>query len=136
MSEFQVNADAGMQADISGSLPAGKKLRYGRPTLSVYGSVRQLTGNNSGVNAGDALGMMLSASDLACKENAVRIGDHAAGFGIYLFDYKPEFRNAFGHGRQFGVIAQEVERIVPAAVAIGEDGLRRVDYAKLGITRH
>lgn len=121
--------------------PAGKngasssqRLPYRRPALTFYGSVKDLTGAVAVSATGDGAGMM--PSDIACKENAVRIGEHSAGFGIYLFDYKPEFRDAFGHGRQFGVIAQEVERIVPEAVTIGVDGYRRVDYARLGITRH
>ncbi len=75
------------------------------------------------------------SSDSAVKEHVVRVGDHPAGFGIYLFDYKPEFRNSFGHGRQFGVIADEVERVVPEAVTIGSDGYRRVCYSLLGIER-
>ena len=66
----------------------------------------------------------------------MRIGDHPAGFGIYLFDYKPEFRDAFGYGRQFGVIANEVLGVFPDAVSRGGDGLLRVNYARLGITRH
>jgi hypothetical protein len=64
------------------------------------------------------------------------VGEHPAGFGIFLFDYKAEYRDAFGHGRQFGVMADEVEGIVPEAVMVAEDGYRRVDYARLGITRH
>lgn len=118
------NADCGNQ-----------RLRYRRPVLTVYGSVKELTGTVAISAFGDNVSMMPN-SDIACKENVVRIGEHPAGFGIYLFDYKPEFRDALGHGRQFGVIAQEVEPIVPDAVAIAKDGLRRVDYARLGITRH
>ncbi len=75
-------------------------------------------------------------TDAATKENVVSIGGHPAGFGLYLFDYKPEFRDSFGHGRQFGVIADEVERIVPEAVTIASDGYRRVCYSLIGVTRH
>jgi hypothetical protein len=32
-----------------------------------------------------------------------------------------------------GVMAQEVLRVMPEAVAIGADGYYRVDYARLGI---
>lgn len=69
------------------------------------------------------------------KENVLRVGEHPAGFGLYLFDYKPEF-SAFGTGRQFGVMADEVEKIVPEAVTVGSHGFRTVNYALLGITRH
>ena len=77
----------------------------------------------------------MGASDPAMKENVARVGDHPAGFGLYLFDYKAQFR-AHGAGRQFGVMADEVEGIVPEAVSLDADGFRRVDYARLGITRH
>ena len=33
-------------------------------------------------------------------------------------------------------MADEVEGIVPEAVSLDADGFRRVDYARLGITRH
>jgi hypothetical protein len=36
-----------------------------------------------------------------------------------------------GKGKHIGVIAQEVEKKQPEAVARGRDGLRRVDYEAL-----
>lgn len=112
------------------------KRAYRTPALTVYGSVRELTGTKSGTSMGDAtMKMSTEASDPAFKQNVVRVGDHPAGFGIYLFDYKPEFAR-FGTGRQFGVMADEVEQIVPDAVSVDSDGYRRVDYAMLGVTRH
>ncbi|HYC35093.1 MAG TPA: tail fiber domain-containing protein [Usitatibacter sp.] len=75
------------------------------------------------------------SSDRLLKQDWVRIGTHPLGVGIYLFDYKPEFRDRHGHGRQFGVMADEVERVLPAAVTRDADGYRRVDYAMLGIRR-
>lgn len=75
----------------------------------------------------------LSCSDLRAKENIVRVGYHPLGFGLYLFDYRPAFRDDHGWGRQFGVLAQEVEPVMPAAVSLDADGYRRVDYALLGL---
>ena len=113
------------------------KSPYSTPALKVYGSVRDLTGDISGADADkDFATNAMGSSDPALKESVVRVGEHPAGFGLYLFDYKPEFRDAHGHGRQFGVMADEVETIVPEAVMVDEDGYRRVDYARLGITRH
>lgn len=110
---------------------------YSRPELTVYGSVRNLTGGSVGsMNDGSAtrtlaMGMM---SDPRTKENVVEVGRHAAGFGLYLFDYKPAFHVEGGAGRKFGVMADEVARIVPDAVMTDENGYMRVDYSKLGIT--
>ena len=117
--------------------PQAAKREYGSPALVVYGSVRQLTEAASGA-VGDGKGMNMAASDPAIKVNVVRIGEHPAGFGLYLFDYQPEFRDKWGQDRQFGVMADEVEHIIPEAVSMGVDGYRIVNYALLGIrrTRH
>lgn len=110
---------------------------YSRPELKVYGSVRNLTGGSSG-SMSDGTGIQTLAmgmiSDPAAKENIVKVDTHPAGFGLYLFDYKAEFRDVHGRDRQFGVMADEVEKIVPEAISVGDDGYRRVDYSKLGIT--
>lgn len=72
-------------------------------------------------------------SNRAVKENVVRIGTHPLGIGLYLFDYKTEYRESSGFGRRFGVMADEVETVLPQAVAMHPDGYKRVDYALLGI---
>lgn len=135
MGDFSASTSVGKsgKADGKGKHP---KSPYRAPALTVYGTVRELTGAITPAGPGDGGAFMNAPSDRAFKENAVRIGEHPSGYGLYLFDYKPEFRDAFGHGRQFGVMAQEVESIVPGAVSIAEDGYRRVDYARLGIVRH
>jgi hypothetical protein len=77
----------------------------------------------------------MATSDQATKENICRIGTHPIGIGLYLFHYKSQFRDEWGHERQFGVMAHEVEEVLPAAVSVDADGLKRVDYAMLGILR-
>jgi len=115
---------------------AERKTAYNAPALTVYGSVRDLTGDISGLASDMTLATnAMGVSDPAVKENVVRVGEHAKGFGLFLFDYKAEFR-AYGEGRQFGVMADEVEAIVPEAVSVNAEGYRQVDYALLGITRH
>lgn len=110
------------------------KAEYTRPELTVFGSVRNLTGG-SVASANDDLASRMNRSDPATKENVALAGKHPLGFGLYLFDYKAEFADE-GEGRQFGVMADEVAKVMPEAVAADEDGLLRVDYAMLGITRH
>ena len=75
-------------------------------------------------------------SERRVKENIVRIGDHPLGFGLYLFDYRPEYRAQWGQGRQFGVMIDEVERVMPEAVSMHPDGYKRVDHSLLGIHQH
>lgn len=113
------------------------KSPYARPELKVLGQVQKLTKGNSG-SGPDGTGKQTGGpgpSDRSIKENIVRIGDHPLGIGLYLFDYKPEHRQKWGRGRQFGVMAQEVETVMPEAVSVHPDGYKQVDYAMLGI-RH
>lgn len=117
---------------------------YSAPCFKVLGSVTRLTmgatgtrcdgssqgGSNQQNNANGSCG-----SDPCIKENIARVGTHPMGFGMYLFDYKPEFRSIWGHGRQFGVMADEVKSVLPEAVVIHSDGYMMVNYALLGISR-
>ena len=107
------------------------------PQLVFLGSVKALTrGGGSGFPNDGMSGMgmgMMNMSDARAKENVVKIGRDPRGFGIYLFDYRPEFKAAHGFGRQLGVMADEVETLVPDAVFMAPDGYRRVDYARLAV---
>jgi hypothetical protein len=117
-------------------MPPSGKNPYAPPRLINYGEVRLLTqGGSKGGNEDTAQSPAKMLSDRATKEGMVRIGEHPLGAGIYLFDYKPEYRDAYGHGRQFGVMADEVERVMPSAVYVHPDGYKMVDYAMLGISR-
>jgi hypothetical protein len=120
--------------DESEQRPDVKKRAYKKPALRIYGQVRELTGGVSGTMSGDA-GSMIMTSDRRVKRNIVRIGDHPVGIGLYLFDYDPERRARWGLARQLGVMADEVEAVMPAAVSVGGDGYKQVDYAMLGISR-
>ena len=95
-----------------------------------------LTNATGTVNGDAGPGMMAAAaSDPRLKRKIARVGTHPLGIGLFLFDYKPEFRERFGTGRQFGVMADEVELVMPQAVSVHPDGYRMVDYAMLGIHR-
>jgi hypothetical protein len=123
---------------------AGHKREYRTPLLTRYGALRDLTKSGLGSiqentkkngNCGGSLTKRPCASDRNVKQNIVRIDDHPLGIGLYLFEYKPWFRDEWGYGRQFGVIAQEVETVMPEAVCLAPDGYRMVNYAMLGISR-
>jgi hypothetical protein len=114
----------------SATLPRRKT--YSSPRLTKFGTVVALA--QSGTRPGsEPMGAMMKASDLAAKENAVRIGTHPLGIGLYLFEYRAAFRSQYGTGRQFGVLAQEVETVMPQAVSRGPLGHKLVDYAMLGV---
>lgn len=72
------------------------------------------------------LGKPPTPSDCRLKKGIVRIGTHATGVGIYEYEY------VWGGGRQVGVMADEVENVIPAAVVTGRDGFKSVHYGMLG----
>lgn len=81
---------------------------------------------NEAIKGGAKLGVAaLAASDINLKENIERVGKEN-GFNIYEFNYKgkPE--------RYRGVMAQEVQEIMPEAVT-EKDGFLAVFYDKIGI---
>jgi hypothetical protein len=114
----------------SGKNPS--KASYSSPKLTILGSVKTLTGSGTGVGT-DMTTMKPMTSDRSMKENIVKVGDHPSGFGLYLFDYKPQYHDSLSAGRQFGVMADEIETVVPEAVVIHADGYKMVNYAMLGI---
>ena len=109
-----------------------QKQTYRSPKLLTYGSVRQFTQGSKSTKT-DANNTTTKQSDRAFKTNWARVGTHPLGIGLYLFDYKTEFQELAGHGRRFGVMADEVETVMPEAVVTYPDGYKRVNYAMLGI---
>lgn len=73
----------------------------------------------------------LFGSDIAIKQNIVKLGGDPRGFGIYEFEYRPGFDDVWGHGRHVGVIAQEVQAVMPHAVVAHPDGYLMVNYGAL-----
>lgn len=108
---------------------------YFAPILRKYGSVSSLTAGGTGTGI-DGPQVTMMVSDRQLKEDVRIIGAHPLGIGLYLFAFKPEFHGRFGVGRQFGVMADEVEQVMPQAVSVHPDGYKMVDYAMLGIRRH
>lgn len=111
-----------------------RRERYRAPRLVVYGSVRELTlgGPGTSLDTQTTTKPKKNPSDPSVKGDVVRIGTHPLGLGLYLFKYKPGFR--VDGRRHFGVMADEVERVMPEAVSRDENGIRQVDHALLGIS--
>jgi hypothetical protein len=66
-------------------------------------------------------------SDVRLKHDIVFLGRLDSGLGLYRFSYN-------GSSKVYvGVLAQEVQQVMPQAVARGTDGYLRVFYEKLGL---
>jgi hypothetical protein len=73
---------------------------------------------------------VIRRSDMTLKHDVSLLGHLDNGLGFYRFSYN-------GSDKAYvGVIAQEVQTVMPAAVLRGSDGYLRVYYDKLGLTFH
>ena len=100
-------------------------------------SAQQQAESASAAGFGSALGSVAGAygafktSDIRVKQDIVQVGRLDNGFPLYAFQYKPEFRDECGHGFHIGVMAQDIEQVIPDAVSVHADGYKMVDYGKV-----
>jgi hypothetical protein len=82
-----------------------------------------------GGNLGAAYMMM--PSDIRLKENIKSVGYLKNGLPVYEYEFKPEYKHIGGEGKHIGVMAQEVEKVMPEAVIEHPDGYKMVNYGAL-----
>ncbi len=118
--QFQGYAGGG---DIQAAPVAQAATNQGNYNTAAYNArMGALGGLYSGI--GSLVGGGIAKySDVRLKSNIVKIGSHPKGFGIYEYDI-------FGR-RERGVMAQEVEKIIPEAVLEHPSGFKMVNYGAL-----
>ena len=84
----------------------------------------QATGNQFLNSAVQSAAAAMMASDKRLKENLKPVGKLDNGLTVYCFNFKGS------EVAQIGLIAQEVQKLIPEAVKEDEDGFLRVDYQK------
>lgn len=85
----------------------------------------------SGLFSLGGAGLMAPAgtfSDIRTKENIVKIGIAENGLPVYIYEYKPEWKDEAGHGKFVGYMAHEVEEVMPQAIITRADGIKKVRY--------
>ena len=128
---------SGAFGNISSGKVANMESSRGRTSLGGGGGGARLGGGGggggrpSGGGGGGARGGGGGGggrrSDIRLKHDIVLLGRLDDGLGFYRFIYNG------GHKAYVGVMAQEVQAIMPDAVAQGSDGYLRVSYDKLGL---
>jgi hypothetical protein len=94
----------------------------GAADMQKYG-IQQSGANATTSGLFNLAGAAIAPSDRRLKSNIERIGTHKLGIGIYEYDI-------FG-GRQQGVMADEVEKVMPEAVLMHPSGYKMVNYGLL-----
>ena len=124
-------ANVPQQSTTTGTNYLGAAGQQGQYDMGLYNA--GVGGNNammSGLFGLGAAGLMSPAgtfakwSDRRLKSNIRRIGEHPLGIGIYEYDI-------FGQ-HDVGVMADEVEQVMPDAVLTHPSGYKMVNYVMLG----
>ena len=123
-------ANTPQQANTAGPDLLGAANASYQNQLNAYNAQQAQSGGFLGglMNLGGTLGSAaIKSSDRKLKTDIKRIGTHDLGIGIYTYHYKD------GHDLpkelQVGVMADEVETIMPEAVITMADGYKAVNYA-------
>ena len=120
-------------ADLSGAAQATGQYNQGAynaqqaANSGLLGGAMGALGNYAGTTAGAAQLAGLF-SDRRMKENISKVGKLDNGLNLYKFDYKPEFKELAGHGSHVGVMADEVEQLLPQALMEHSNGYKMVNY--------
>lgn len=106
---------------------------YQKYASIVYGTPQSSTTPNfTGTQGSSSSGFGMNfgiGSDINIKENIQKIGVLDNGLNLYKYEYKAPYKDTWGHGEQIGVMAQEVEAIIPEAVGTHPDGYKTVNYS-------
>ena len=70
-------------------------------------------------------------SDIRLKENVMKVDDVQPGVGWYTWTWNDTAKAMGIDDPTEGVMAQELIKVDPSAVLMGEDGYYRVDYSKV-----
>lgn len=98
---------------------------------------QQAANAQSGSGFGSLVGTLGAAymkgagiSDRRLKKNIQFVDQLENGINVYEFEYVDEFKDdpMAGHGRFVGVMADEIEQIIPEAVITRADGYKMVNY--------
>jgi hypothetical protein len=134
---FGLNANQITGSAASGASSNASNLLSSIGNAQAAGTMGQANaiagGLNNISNYAMLYGMMNKGSDIRLKENIRQLGQLPNGLNIYKFEYKPEFKDhkACGYGEFVGVMAQEVEKIMPEAVFELDNGYKAVKYEML-----
>ena len=107
-----------------GASQTGTQGMFYNPTMQWMGALGGMV--NSAGGAKDIASAAMMLSDKRVKKDIKRIGETSKGFPLYLFRYLWDVAN---ESPRIGVMAQDVEQVMPEAVITRPDGVKTVNYA-------
>ena len=125
------NAGTGTSSNVSNMLSS---IGNAQASATMGSANAQAGALNNVSNYAMLYGMMNKpTSDIRTKENIEQVGWLPNGLPVYTYEYKEEFKDdpLAGRGRFIGVMAHEVEKVIPEAVLLRPDGYKMVDYTKV-----
>jgi len=131
----QASMLAGLPVASAATTPNTSTLSTVAGDLTGLTGIYQALGGGSGTTTPPSSGQTGTGggttSDIRAKKNIELIDVHPDGFGIYEFEYKPEFKKTAGYGRYRGYMAHEVEKVYPNAVITLGSGYKAIKYAEV-----
>jgi hypothetical protein len=125
------NAGTGTASNVTNMLSS---IGNANASATMGAANAQANALNSVSNYAMLYGMMnRPTSDIRTKENIEQVGWLPNGLPVYTYEYKEEFKNdpLAGPGKYVGLMAHEVEKIIPDAVSLRPDGYKMIDYTKV-----
>ena len=89
------------------------------------------SGLMQGLQAAGTIASIFGASDIRLKKDIKRVGKLPNGLNVYTWEWTEEAKLLVNKQPTMGVIAQEVQEVLPEAVAVHSDGYLMVDYSKV-----
>ena len=135
---FGLNANQITGTAASGASSNASSLLSSIGNAQAAGTMGQANAYAGGLNSISNYAMLYGlknspGSDIRMKENIKSVGWLPNGLPVYTYEYKSEFKDDeyCGHGKFVGVMAQDVEKMIPDAVITRSDGYKMVNYTKV-----
>ena len=138
--------DGALKQGLNQMLIDAAKNQWGQYTNSPYGGIGLLsqalgaspvpqtttTSKQPGLTDYATLAAMVAMSDVRLKTNIEPVGKLANGLNLYSWDWTQDaIDKGLANDMHLGVLAQEVEEIMPEAVVYTDSGYMAVDYGKV-----
>ena len=115
-------------ANLSGQV--GQQAALGSLYGSMFSGAGGLLGGLTSAG-GDIIETLIKYSDIRLKDNITKVGSLENGISLYTWEWNDEGKRLAGDDPTYGVLAQEVQEVIPEAVTRGNEGYLMVNYAEL-----